>query len=783
MWLFTIFLVVVFFYFRRKTRKKKVMALPKPTAVKKKEDKKEDVKETIPLFMFGEGEDIEEVEEGTVMDLSRPFFVEEGEFMLLYKGEEVSRKRKGEVVCYTLRVMVKEEGVGIECRASRKSRIVPIDKVNKYILYSMLRKKCIEVVSGYFQEEEEFIRREMKSVKSVQSAVDLLGEEKIRVLEVGEVLKKKGDPMDFLVYIHHGEIQVGESHFFPSGSFFGYFSLFFDIFASVEIKASKKSRVGVYEDVKRRGLDEEDLEVEYLRGLPDFYHLVDVCSEWRMTRSGTSSAGSGDTFLVRLCQWNTVILPKGLVEMSLKRIPTFAHFNALLHPPTPPPLNIITVLPTDKDTQALLFTRRLKASLGKDCVLLFSRDILLKKVFTVSEELRVMDFLRRMARAYPVVLVYVENIHSRFLKYLLKYSTTILRIDSSSVDSSIDTGDVPPNTQYVRLYEKRTIHTPHHTAYHNVLCPRKSVLFDTKDFERLGRFLLGKRVGLVLGGGGARGIAHIGVIQALEEEGIPIDVVGGTSMGAFIGALYAKACDNGFVFRVTKKFSKYSFWTFLFDLTYPICSFFKGHALDKSLRSTFGDSTFGDLWLEYFCISTNLFSHEEEVHQHGPLWKYLRASMGICGYLPPVCDSRGFLVDGGYLNNVPADVMLSKASIVLAVDVGTVLENDYDPYDPGLLAFFHQYFGTRKYLTMQEIQYRLAFLSTEKKIKDLENNPRVLMIRPDLGDIKTMDFNRFDEIVATGYQSTREIIKKWKSTGVFQKYFPKKTVSRRRYSV
>jgi lysophospholipid hydrolase len=91
------------------------------------------------------------------------------------------------------------------------------------------------------------------------------------------------------------------------------------------------------------------------------------------------------------------------------------------------------------------------------------------------------------------------------------------------------------------------------------------------DFHRLARRLCGKSIGLVLGGGGARGISHVGVIKALEEAGIPIDIVGGTSIGAFIGALYARDADIVPMYGRAKKFAGRmgSMWRFVLDLTYP----------------------------------------------------------------------------------------------------------------------------------------------------------------------------------------------------------------------
>ena len=91
------------------------------------------------------------------------------------------------------------------------------------------------------------------------------------------------------------------------------------------------------------------------------------------------------------------------------------------------------------------------------------------------------------------------------------------------------------------------------------------------DFHRLARRLCGKTVGLVLGGGGARGISQVGVIRALEEKGIPIDIVGGTSIGAFVGALYARDADIVPVYGWAKKFAgrMASLWRFVLHLTYP----------------------------------------------------------------------------------------------------------------------------------------------------------------------------------------------------------------------
>ena len=182
----------------------------------------------------------------------------------------------------------------------------------------------------------------------------------------------------------------------------------------------------------------------------------------------------------------------------------------------------------------------------------------------------------------------------------------------------------------------------------------------------------------MLGGGGARGIAHLGIIKALQEAGIMVDVVGGTSIGAFVGALVAGYPDYWSMWRHLRDFSarSSSYLHLLSDVTYPYTSLLTGHSLNRSVWKVFGDTCIEDLWLPYFCLTTDITSCRERVHQTGTLWRYCRASMSLAGYFPPLCDGSdgeyGLLLDGGYMNNLPIDKMQSlypSTSTIIAVDV------------------------------------------------------------------------------------------------------------------
>ena len=178
---------------------------------------------------------------------------------------------------------------------------------------------------------------------------------------------------------------------------------------------------------------------------------------------------------------------------------------------------------------------------------------------------------------------------------------------------------------------------------------------DLADFKRLARRLSGKSIGVVLGGGGARGIGHLGILRALEEANIPIDCIGGTSIGAFIGGLYSR---NGVflpAYGKAKSFSgrMSSLWRKLFDLTYPITSYFTGHEFNRGLWKEYKNAQIEDFWINFFCTTTNITHSKLEIHERGHAWRYIRASMSLSGFVPPISDHGNLLLDGGYMNNLP----------------------------------------------------------------------------------------------------------------------------------
>jgi predicted acylesterase/phospholipase RssA/CRP-like cAMP-binding protein len=181
------------------------------------------------------------------------------------------------------------------------------------------------------------------------------------------------------------------------------------------------------------------------------------------------------------------------------------------------------------------------------------------------------------------------------------------------------------------------------------------VPFDLKDIKKALRIATGKSVGIVLSGGGARGAAHIGFLRALDELGIPIDIIGGTSIGGVIAALYALGYD---AHKLSESFREIIVHGSKLDYTFPYVSVAAGKNLVKSLKKYGGENQMiDDLWLRMFCVSSNITQNLENIHKSGLLWKALRATVSLPGIYPPLFEEEGLLVDGGYINNLPVDIM------------------------------------------------------------------------------------------------------------------------------
>jgi predicted acylesterase/phospholipase RssA len=284
------------------------------------------------------------------------------------------------------------------------------------------------------------------------------------------------------------------------------------------------------------------------------------------------------------------------------------------------------------------------------------------------------------------------------------------------------------------------------------------------DYDRVARLLVGRAFGVVFSGGGARGAAHIGVLRALVEQGVPIDAVGGASIGAIIAGAVARGdppADIAAMLRasVVEKSP--------IDLTLPAVSFATGGRVTEHIREGADDLDLEDLWLNCFCVSTNLTRGALEVHSRGPAWTAVRSSFSVPGLFPPMVNPRGeVLVDGGLLDNLPVSPMrAAHAGItVIGIDVGTRREflpaSSVSP--TGVLSGWRFLASSLRGRALDNLTTLPRLLMRLTELGSLGDDDRGdCYIRPALEGVSLLDFDKFDALIESGQRDAAATVAAW----------------------
>ena len=270
------------------------------------------------------------------------------------------------------------------------------------------------------------------------------------------------------------------------------------------------------------------------------------------------------------------------------------------------------------------------------------------------------------------------------------------------------------------------------------------------DWQRLARVIAGRAIGLVLSGGGARAYAHLGVMRALDEANVPIDFLGGASMGGIVAAGIAMDWPiKDSIERIRRAFVDRNP---LSDYSLPLFGLVRGKTVERLLKENFGDTLISDLWRPFFCISSNLTTAEIEVHTRGNVAEALRASISLPGILPPVATPRGVLVDGGVMDNLPVDVMRSvNNGPVIAVDVARDLA-----ITPQWLKEMHEasLFSRLMRPPLVSILIRAGTVASEFEDRQQLANADLAIVPP-LGGVDIREWRAFDDAVAVGYRTAQ----------------------------
>lgn len=318
----------------------------------------------------------------------------------------------------------------------------------------------------------------------------------------------------------------------------------------------------------------------------------------------------------------------------------------------------------------------------------------------------------------------------------------------------------PTAGRAARWLESRRVAAHHHVGERN-----------EEDLARLARFLTGRAVGLALSGGGARAYVHIGVIRAMREVGIPIDAVAGTSMGSCVGAMCALQWPVEAMIRAGRK--GFGRARPLVDYTVPFVSLLSGRRLARVLRDMFGEACIEDLPLKYFCVTADLTTGATMVHERGLLRKYLRASMGAPGLFPPVADNGSLLVDGGLLNNLPADLLerLCDRRRIVAVNCNPRADLQANtPYGDSLSAgrliwsWVNPFGGRMRVPNIHQILERTTMLGSIQAAERYENGGAGLYLHPPTDTWSLFDLGQIETISEHGYRLAVDRIRAWKET-------------------
>lgn len=280
------------------------------------------------------------------------------------------------------------------------------------------------------------------------------------------------------------------------------------------------------------------------------------------------------------------------------------------------------------------------------------------------------------------------------------------------------------------------------------------------DVARLARIVSGRANNLVLGGGGARGFAQIGALKAFAEAGVPIDRVGGTSVGSLFAALYARgtSCDD--MIRLSREHFIGKRPTR--EFTFPAMSLVAGRRMQQVAIDLCGDCSIEDLPVRYFCVSADLGRAELVTHFEGKLWAAVRASGSFPVIGPPFFFEGRVLIDGGVLNNLPVDIMRENFSgAVLAVDVSAraplQVDRRWDSQTPSgwqlLLNRLNPFTPNFDLPSIFEVLHRTASLSGESLLRQTRSQADFL-IRPSVARYRIADFEALDTIVEIGYRET-----------------------------
>jgi NTE family protein len=446
-------------------------------------------------------------------------------------------------------------------------------------------------------------------------------------------------------------------------------------------------------------------------------------------------------------------LMRRLLELLARRLAATTH--KVTEPRVP---KTLAVIPLGDDVPGAAFVRGLVAALTRDGLRVMTVDR------TAAE--RPTEWFYTIEAAHDLVLYLAAAPDSVWCRFCLRQADRVLFVDIAQREAPSGQMFNPPRHQGHATPADLVLLHPARDADAAIARPWLEILSagmqcnvregNESDLGHLGRLLTGRAIGLVLSGGAARGFAHIGVVRALRQSGVPIDMIGAASMGSIVAAGVALGWDDKeLTMRLRHAFIDSNPVS---DYTLPLLSLVRGREVARRLRDNFGEARIENLWRPYFCISSNLTAGRAKTHRSGPLWQAVRASIAIPGILPPVIEGDEVLVDGGVMNNFPVDVMRDfRRGPVIGVDVVTKAAPMLTAANlgDGTLCWWIRNGFRRPGIV--SVLMRAGTVSSDAQTNVYRHRVD-LLLDPPIESIDLMDWHAFDRAIEAGYRSTMEAL-------------------------
>lgn len=439
-------------------------------------------------------------------------------------------------------------------------------------------------------------------------------------------------------------------------------------------------------------------------------------------------------------------------------------------------IQLIALLPSGGHKLNEEFLKLFKANLAKYEKYCFYNEDTFKNLANSGKEAQTVEHLRvltQLEHEYPLIILTCDSEINDWSLFCLQHADCFLFIaeDNKSNLNKIEqyisenkNNFTSVSKQLILLQDKNTVHPTSTASFmqrrviediHHVQLARPETIL------RMIRILLNRSFGLVLSGGGLFGLAHLGVIQALEENKIPIDAIGGVSSGSVIAALYARTLNieetKEKFYTLLKKAKRKKF--FLWQI--PLASLIKPTAVRKLAYEIFDDIDIEDLWIPFFSLACSLTTTKDVIFDKGSLMDGVIASNSLPGMLSPLLLNGELFIDGGVSNTMPADIMKEKfGGTIMAVDVSQKRNIEIDKVHKNFPTTFeimtnklNPFKSYPKVPYIPEILTRSIIVGNKRKLAEVKTMVDFL-VEPDFSNLGRINYKKVNHLIDIGYKET-----------------------------